>query len=103
MYILRMCDQKLIYQVLMYLKQNISLYCDIGIASENIPNDLLSLSGKSDNHQEFNKSDTWEENENLLHLHRFSSQGTMFVANMRTVEEIGIATGQGKESTSISN
>ena len=42
----------------MYLKQNISLYCDIGIASENIPNDLLSLSGKSDNHQEFNKSDT---------------------------------------------
>ena len=98
-----MCDQKLIYQVLMYLKQNISLYCDIGIASENIPNDLLSLSGNSDNHQEFNKSDTLEEIENLLHLHRFSSQETMFVANMRTAEEIGIATGQGKESTSISN
>ena len=87
----------------MYLKQNISLYCDIGIASENIPNDLLSLSGNSDNHQEFNKSDTLEEIENLLHLHRFSSQETMFVANMRTAEEIGIATGQGKESTSISN
>ena len=29
-------------QALMYLKQINSLYCDIGIALENIPNDLLS-------------------------------------------------------------
>ena len=35
---------ELIYQALMYLKENNSLYCDIGNALENIPNDLLSLS-----------------------------------------------------------
>ena len=77
---------ELICQALMYLKQNNSLYCDIGIALENIPNDLLSLSENSDNHQEFDKANTLEEDENPLDLHRFNSQKTMFVPNMTTTE-----------------
>ena len=39
----------------MYLKQNDSLYCDIGFVLENILNNFLSLSENSDNHQEFDK------------------------------------------------
>ena len=87
----------------MYLKQNNSLYYDIGIALENIPNDLLSMSENSNNHQEFDKADTLEEDENPLDLPRFSSQGTMFVPTMTTAEEISIAPGEGKEPTSLLN
>ena len=47
---------ELICQALMYLKQNNSLCCDIGIALENTPYDLLSLPKNSDNHQEFDKA-----------------------------------------------
>ena len=43
---------ELICQALIYLKQKNSLHCDIGIALENIPNDLLTLSKNSDNHQD---------------------------------------------------
>ena len=57
---------ELICQSLMYLKQNNSLYYDIGIALENIPNDLLSMSENSNNHQEFDKAGTLEEDENPL-------------------------------------
>ena len=88
-------------QALMYLKQNNSLYYNIGIALENIPNDLLSLSENSDNHQDFDKADTLEEDENALDLHRFNSQETMFVPNMATAEVVSIAPGEGKEPTSI--
>ena len=70
----------------MYLKQNNSMYSDIGIALGNIPNDLLSLSENSDNHQEFDKANTLEEDENPLDLHRFNSQKTMFVPNMTTTD-----------------
>ena len=70
---------ELICQALMYFKQNNSLYCDIGIALENIQNDLLPLSENSANHQEFDKTNTLEEDENPLDLHRFNSQETMFV------------------------
>ena len=94
---------ELICQALMYLKQNNSLYYNIGIALENIPNDLLSLSESSDNHQEIDKSDTLEEDENPQDLHRFSSEETMFVPNITTAEEISIDPGEGKESTSILN
>ena len=94
---------ELICQALMYLKQNNSLYCDIGIALENIPNDLLSLSENSDNHQEFDKANTLEEDENPLDLHRFNSQKTMFVPNMTTTEQISIAPGERKKPTSILN
>ena len=87
----------------MYLQQNNSLYCDIGIALENIPSDLLSLSENSDNHQEFHKANTSEEDENPLDLHRFNSQETMFIPNMMTTEEISIAPGEGKKPTSILN
>ena len=66
-------------QALMHLKQNNSLYCDIGIALENIPNDFLSLPESSDNHQEFEKANTLEEDENPSDLHSFNSQETMFV------------------------
>ena len=82
---------ELICQALMYLNQNNSLHCDIVIALENIPNDLLSLSENSDNHQVFDKTDTLEEGENSLDLNRFNSQETMFVSNMTTAEEITIA------------
>ena len=75
----------------MYLNQNNSLYCDIVIALENIPHDLLSLSENSANHQVFDKTDTLEEGENSLDLNRFNSQETMFVSNMTTAEEITIA------------
>ena len=43
---------ELICQVLIYLKQENLLHCDIGIALENIPNDLLTLSKNSNNHQD---------------------------------------------------
>ena len=52
---------EIIHQVLIYLKQTNSLYCHTGIALENIPNDLLSLSEDIDNHREFYKTDTLEE------------------------------------------
>ena len=96
-------QSQLIHQVLMYLKQNNSLYCDIGIGLENIPNRLLSLSENSDNHQEFDKADTLEEDGNPLDLHRFNSPGTMFVTNTTTAEEVSIAPGEAKEPISILN
>ena len=43
---------------MVYLKLNDSLYCDIGIALQNIQNDLLSLSENNDNHQKFDKANT---------------------------------------------
>ena len=64
---------------------------------------MLTLSENSDNHQEFDKADTLEEDENPLDLHRFNSQETTFVPNLTTAEEISIASGDGKEPTSISN
>ena len=64
---------------------------------------MLTLSENSDNHQEFDKADTLEEDENPLDLHRFSSQETTFVPNLTTAEEISIASGDGKEPTSILN
>ena len=51
---------ELTVQALMHLKQNNSSYCGIGIALENIPSDLLTLLGNSDNHQEFDKVDALE-------------------------------------------
>ena len=94
---------ELICQGLMHLKQKNSLHCNFGIALENIPNDLLSLSENSDDHQEFDKANTLEEDENPLDLHRFNSQETMLVPNMTTAEEISIAPVEGKEPTSILN
>ena len=94
---------ELTHQASMYLKQNISLHCDIDITLENIPFDLLSLSKNSDNHQQFDKADTLEEDENPLDLHRLISQENMFVLNMTTTEEISIAPGEGREPTSILN
>ena len=79
------------------------MYCDIGIALENIQNDLLPLSENSASHQEFDKANTLEEDENPLDLHRFNSQETMFVRNMTTAQEISIAPSEGKKPTSILN
>ena len=54
-----------------------------------------------DNHQEFDKANTFEEDENPFDLHRFISQETVFVPNMTTVEENSIAPGERKKPTSI--
>ena len=56
-----------------------------------------------DNHQEFDKANTFEEDENPFDLHRFISQETVFVPNMTTVEENSIAPGERKKPTSILN
>ena len=64
---------------------------------------MLSLSKNSDNHQQFDKADTLEEDENPLDLHRFISQENMFVLNMTTTEEISTFPGEGREPTSILN
>ena len=79
------------------------MYCDIGIKLNNKPNDVLSLSESSGNHQKFDKSDTLEEDENPLDLCRFISQDTMFLSNMTRAEETSIAPGEGKELISILN
>ena len=52
---------------------------------------MLSLPKNSDNHHEFDKADTLEEDENPLDLLRFNSQGTMFVPNITKAKEISIA------------
>ena len=85
------------------MKENNTLYSDIGIAIENIPNNLLSLSDERDNLENQQISDTSEEDENPLDLLRFNSQETMFVSNVPTPEEISIAPGEGKQPTSVLN
>ena len=62
---------------------------------------MLSLPKNSDNHHEFDKADTLEEDENPLDLLRFNSQGTMFVPNITKAKEISIAPGERKEPPSI--
>ena len=62
---------------------------------------MLSLPKNSDNHHEFDKADTLEEDENPLDLLRFNSQETMFVPNITKAKEISIAPGERKEPPSI--
>ena len=82
-----------LHQALIFLKENNSLYSDIDISLENIPNDLVSFS--DDNHTEPESPDTLEEDENPLDLNMFNSQKTMFVSDISTAEEINIAPGEG--------
>ena len=86
----------------MYLKQKNSLYHNMYIALNNIPRNLLSLTGNT-NDQEPDSSNLLEKNGNALDLHRFSSQKTMFIPNVLETEEINIALGEGKQPKSILN
>ena len=86
----------------MYLKQKNSLYHDIDIALDNIPRNLLSLTGNT-NDQEPDSSNLLEKDDNPLDLHRFSSQETMFIPNVLETVEINIAPGEEKQPKSILN
>ena len=93
---------ELIYQALTYLKENYTLYSDTSINLGNMPNNLLSLSD-DDSDQESENIDTQEEVENLLHLHRFNFQETLFILNVLFSEEVNIAPGEGRQPTSMLN
>ena len=90
----------LVYQALIFLKENNVLYSDIIIDLDNAQNDLLSLSD-NESDQELENLDTLEEEENPLNLHRFNFQETVFVPTIISEGEVSIAPGEGKQPMSI--
>lgn len=93
---------EIIFQAFVFLKQSNSLYYYIDIALDNIPRNLLSLTGNT-NDQEPDSSNLLERDDNPLDLHRFSSQETMFIPNVLETVEKNIAPGEGKQPKSIFN
>ena len=81
----------------MYLKGNNPLYSDVSVDIGNIPDNLLSYHipeprGTAEDSKEI---------ENLLEVHRFNYQETLFVPSLLTGEEISVAAGEGKQPISI--
>ena len=72
----------MIHQVLIY-----TLYSDIRISLGNMPNNLISLSN-DDSDQASKNTDTLDEVENPLNLHRFNFQETLFIPNVLSSEDI---------------
>ena len=77
------------HQALTYLKENNTLYSDININLDNMPNNFSFFSDDSSD-QESENIDTLLEVENPLNLHRFNFQETLFIPNVLSAEEVNI-------------
>ena len=83
----------------MSLKGNNPLYSDVSADIGNIPDNLLSFANDNIPEPRGTAEDS-EEIENLLDVHRFNYQETLFVPSLLTREEISVAAGEGKQPTS---